>query len=79
MVIIGGYVARNMQNVATIQSNAAQLGDGNANIAYELARLHLVPSDQFVEGMFKPTASKGITTKTTNTNHRWRIKKKEEL
>jgi hypothetical protein len=50
MVIIGGYVARSMQNVATIQSNAAQLGDGNANISYELGRLHLVPPDQFVGG-----------------------------
>jgi hypothetical protein len=29
--IIGGYAARNMQNIATIQSNAAQLGEGNAN------------------------------------------------
>jgi hypothetical protein len=48
MAIIGGYAARNMQNVATIQSNAAQLGDGNANIAYELGRLHLVPPDQFI-------------------------------
>jgi hypothetical protein len=33
MAIIGGYVARNMQNVAAIQSKAAQLGKGNANIA----------------------------------------------
>jgi hypothetical protein len=50
MTIIGGYVARNMQNVAAIQSNAAQLGEGNGNNAYELGRLHLVPSDQFVGG-----------------------------
>jgi hypothetical protein len=48
MAIIGGYAARNMQNIAAIQSNAAQLGEGNANIAYELGRLHLVPPDQFV-------------------------------
>jgi hypothetical protein len=48
MTIIGGYAARNMQNVAAIQSNAAQLGEGNANIAYELGRLHLVTPDQFV-------------------------------
>jgi hypothetical protein len=48
MAIIGGYAMRNMQNVAAIQSNAAQLGEGNANIAYELGRLHLVPPDQFV-------------------------------
>jgi hypothetical protein len=39
-----------MQNVAAIQSNAAQLGEGNGNNAYELGRLHLVPSDQFVGG-----------------------------
>jgi hypothetical protein len=50
MAIIGGYAARNMQNVAAIQSNTAQLGEGNANIAYELGRLHLVPPDQFVGG-----------------------------
>jgi hypothetical protein len=28
VVIIGGYAARNMQNAAAIQSNAAQLGEG---------------------------------------------------
>jgi hypothetical protein len=28
------YDARNAQNVAAIQANAAQLGEGNANIAY---------------------------------------------
>jgi hypothetical protein len=50
VAVIGGYVARNMQNITTIQSNAAQLGEGNANIAYELERLHLVPPDQFVGG-----------------------------
>jgi hypothetical protein len=42
MAIIGGYPARNAQNIAAIQANAAQLGEGNANIAYELGRLHLV-------------------------------------
>jgi hypothetical protein len=39
-----------MQNVAAIQSNVAQLGEGNANIAYELGRLRLVLPDQFVGG-----------------------------
>jgi hypothetical protein len=34
VAIIGGYAARNMQNITAIQSNAAQLGEGNANIAY---------------------------------------------
>jgi hypothetical protein len=50
VAIIGGYAARNMQNIAAIQSNAAQLGEGNANIAHELGCLHLVPPDQFVGG-----------------------------
>jgi hypothetical protein len=50
IAIIGGYVARNMQNDAAIQTNAAQLGEGNANMAYELGRLHLVQPDQFVGG-----------------------------
>jgi hypothetical protein len=50
VAIIGEYAARNMQNIATIQSNAAQLGEGNANIAYELGRLHLAPPDEFVGG-----------------------------
>jgi hypothetical protein len=36
VAIIGGYAARNMQNIAAIQTNAAQLGEGNANITYEL-------------------------------------------
>jgi hypothetical protein len=39
-----------MQNIAVIQANAAQLGEGNANIAYELGCLHLAPSVQFVGG-----------------------------
>jgi hypothetical protein len=34
-----------MQIITTIQTNANQMGEGNANIAYELWRLHLVPSD----------------------------------
>jgi hypothetical protein len=36
VAIIGGYAARNMQNIAAIQTNANQIGEGNANIAYEL-------------------------------------------
>jgi hypothetical protein len=50
VAIIGGYAARSMQNIAAIQTNAAQLGEGNANIAYELGRLHLAPLKQFVGG-----------------------------
>jgi hypothetical protein len=30
-----------MQNIAAIQTKANQMGEGNANIAYELGRLHL--------------------------------------
>jgi hypothetical protein len=33
---IGGYAARNMQIIAAIQTNANQMGEGNADIAYEL-------------------------------------------
>jgi hypothetical protein len=36
VAIIGGYAARNMQNIAAIQTNAIQMGEGNANITYEL-------------------------------------------
>jgi hypothetical protein len=35
VVIIGGYAARNMQNIIAIQTNANQMDEGNANIAYE--------------------------------------------
>jgi hypothetical protein len=59
VVIIGGYVARNAQNIAAIQANAAQLGEGNANIAYELGRLHLVEPDQFVGGDVQPYYEQG--------------------
>jgi hypothetical protein len=38
--IIGGYAASNMKNIAAIQTNANQMGEGNANIAYELGHLH---------------------------------------
>jgi hypothetical protein len=50
VAIIGGYATRNMQNIVAIQSNSTQLGEGNANIASELGRLHLVPPNQFVGG-----------------------------
>jgi hypothetical protein len=50
VAIIGEYAARNMQNIAAIQANAAQLSEGNANIAYELGRLHLAPPEKFIGG-----------------------------
>jgi hypothetical protein len=43
VTIIGGYAARNLQNIAAIQTNANQMGEGNANITFELGRLHLAP------------------------------------
>jgi hypothetical protein len=39
-----------MQNIATIQTNANQMGEGNANIVVELGRLHLLPPEQFIGG-----------------------------
>jgi hypothetical protein len=36
VAIIGGYAVRNMQNITAIQTNANQMGEGNANITYEL-------------------------------------------
>jgi hypothetical protein len=50
VAIIGGYATRNMQNISVIQTNANQMGEGNANIAFELGRLHLAPSEQFMGG-----------------------------
>jgi hypothetical protein len=43
VAIIGAYTVRNMKNIAAIQTNANQIGEGNANIAYELRPLHLAP------------------------------------
>jgi hypothetical protein len=48
--IIGGYAARNMQNIAAIQTNAAQLGEGNANNSYELGHHHIALPEQFIGG-----------------------------
>jgi hypothetical protein len=36
VAIIGGYTARNMLIIVDIQANTNQMGEGNANIAYEL-------------------------------------------
>jgi hypothetical protein len=79
VAIIGGYAARNMQNIAAIQSNAALLGEGNANIAYELGRLQLVCRINSLEGMSKPIMSKGTTTKIINTNHRRKIRRRRSF
>jgi hypothetical protein len=50
VAIIGGYAARNMQNIAAIETNVNQMGEGNANIAYELGRLYLALLEQFIGG-----------------------------
>jgi hypothetical protein len=42
---IGGYAARNVQIIAAILTNANQMGEGNANVAYMLGHLHLALSD----------------------------------
>jgi hypothetical protein len=36
---------REMQIIAAIQTNENQMGEGNANIAFELGCLHLAASD----------------------------------
>jgi hypothetical protein len=36
VAIIRGYAARNMKTIAAIQTNANQMGEGNANNADEL-------------------------------------------
>jgi hypothetical protein len=50
VAIIGGYTERNMQNIAAIQTNANQMGEGIANIAFEHGHLHLAPPGQFIGG-----------------------------
>jgi hypothetical protein len=50
VAIIGGYAARSLQSIAAIQTNANQMGEGNANIAYELGCLHLAPPGHFIGG-----------------------------
>jgi hypothetical protein len=59
VAIIGGYVVRNMQNIAAIQTNATQMGEGNANFAYELGRFHLAPSGEFIGGVVQSYYEQG--------------------
>jgi hypothetical protein len=59
VAIIGGYATRNMQNIAAIQTNANQMGEGNANITYELRRLHLAPPGQFIGGVVQSYYEQG--------------------
>jgi hypothetical protein len=59
VAIIGGYAARNMQNIAAIQTDANQMGEGNANIAYELGPLHLAPPRQFIGGVVQSYYEQG--------------------
>jgi hypothetical protein len=48
-----------MQNIAAIQTNANQMGEGNANITYDLGRLHLAPPEQFIEGTIQSYYEQG--------------------
>jgi hypothetical protein len=48
-----------MQNITAIQTNANRMGEGNANIAYELGRLHLAPLGQFIGGAAQSYYEKG--------------------
>jgi hypothetical protein len=52
-----------MQNIASIQTNANQFGEGNANITFELGCLHLVPPDQFVGGAVQSYYEQGYNNK----------------
>jgi hypothetical protein len=79
VAIIGGYVASNMQNIAAIQTNAAQLGEGNANIAYELGRLHLAPPEQFIGEEVQSYYEQGYNNKTININHQMKIKERRSF
>jgi hypothetical protein len=59
VAIIGGYAARNMQNIVAIQTNANQMAEGNASIAYDLGRLHLAPPGQFIRGVVQSYYEQG--------------------
>jgi hypothetical protein len=48
-----------MQIIVAIQTNANQMGEGNANIAYELGHLHLAPSGQFIGGVVQSSYEQG--------------------
>jgi hypothetical protein len=50
VAIIGGYAARNMQIIAAIQTNANQMGEGNAYIAYEAWMPSPSTVEQFIGG-----------------------------
>jgi hypothetical protein len=63
VAIIGGYATRNMQNIAAIQTNAAQLGEGNANIAYEFGRIYIAPPKQFIGGVVQSYYEQGYNNK----------------
>jgi hypothetical protein len=52
-----------MQNIAAIQTNANQMGEGNANITYELGRLHLAPPRHFIAGAVQSYYEQGYNNK----------------
>jgi hypothetical protein len=77
--IVGGYAARNMQNITAIQTNANQIGAGNTNIAYELGRLHLATPGQFIGGAVQSYCEKGTTIKIININHLRKIRERRSF
>jgi hypothetical protein len=79
VAIIGGYAVRNTQNIVAIQTNANQMGEGNANITYELGHLHLAPPDNSKEEQCNPIMSKGTTTMIININHWRKIREKRSF
>jgi hypothetical protein len=68
-----------MQNIAAIQTNANQIGEGNTNIAYALGHLHLALSYNSYEDWCIPIMSKGTTTMIININHRRKIRERRSF
>jgi hypothetical protein len=79
VAFIRGYAARNMQNIAAIQTNANQMGEGNANIAYELGCLHLALPGKFIGGAVQSYMSKDATIKIININHQRKIREERSF
>jgi hypothetical protein len=79
VAIIGGYAATNMRNIAAIQANANQMGEGNANIAYELGCLHLAPPRQFIGGAVQSYYEQGYNNHDYHINRRRKIRERRSF
>jgi hypothetical protein len=62
-----------MLNISAIQTNADQMGEGNANIAYELGCLHLAPPGQFIGGVVQSYYEQGYNNQDYQYRHRRKI------